>query len=280
MKTGDFKEISYEKDDRGIVMLTLNMPKRKNAMSRYTFYELFWAIDALIKDETAYVMILTGAKDPDITDPAKEAFSSGGYFHPSAMVGVSDEIKAQIDHTDIAQAKLTLKMWQCEKPIIMAVNGLAIGAGFTMLLSGSDLIYASEHAWASIPFISLGIVPELASTFLLPRLVGLHRAKEIMFFGERMSAQKLYEMGLVNKVLPHEQLIPYARTTALKLAPPQGATCAVRLTKRAIHQPLIDALTNALANENEGLNKAYITADFAESMSAMREKRSPSFIGK
>ncbi len=97
MKTDAFKEILYEKDELGIVTLTLNMPKRKNAMSRYTFYELWWAIDALEKDDTAYVMIMTGAKDPEISDPAKEAFSSGGYFHPSAMDGVSEEIKAQID---------------------------------------------------------------------------------------------------------------------------------------------------------------------------------------
>ena len=280
MKTEEFREILYEKDAKGIVTLTLNIPKRKNAMSRYTFYELFWAIDALEKDDTAYVMILTGAKDPDITDPAKEAFSSGGYFHPSAMDGVSDEIKAQIDNTDIAQAKLTMKMWKCEKPIIIALNGLAIGAGFTMMLSGSDLVYASEHAWANIPFINLGIVPELASTFLLPRLVGFHRAKEIMYFGERMTAQKLYEMGIVNKVLPHDQLLPYAKEIAAKLAPPKGAACALRLTKRALHQPFIDAMTTALAKENEGLNAAYKTADMAEAMTAMREKRKPAFTGK
>ena len=280
MKTDEFKEIRYEKDAQGVVTLTLNVPKRKNAMSRYTFYELFWAIDALEKDETAYVMIMTGAKDPDISDPAKEAFSSGGYFHPSAMDGVSDEIKAQIDNTDIAQAKLTMKMWQCEKPIIFALNGLAIGAGFTIMLSGSDLVYASEHAWASIPFISLGIVPELASTFLLPRLVGFHRAKEIMYFGERMPAQKLYEMGLVNKVLPHDQLMPYVREIASKLAPPKGAPCALRLTKRALHGPMIEAMKTALAKENEGLNTAYKTEDMKEAMTAMREKRKPSFKGK
>lgn len=280
MKTEEFREILYQKDEKGIVTLTLNIPKRKNAMSRYTFYELFWAIDTLEKDDTAYVMVMTGAKDPETADPTKEAFSSGGYFHPSALDGVSEEIKAQIDHTDIAQAKLTMKMWQCEKPIIIALNGLAIGAGFTMMLSGSDLVYASEHAWATIPFISLGIVPELASTFLLPRLVGFHRAKEIMYFGERMSAQKLFEMGLVNKVLPHDQLLPYAREMAEKLAPPKGAPCALRLTKHALHQPFIEAMKTALAKENEGLNTAYKTADMKEAMAAMREKRKPSFTGK
>jgi enoyl-CoA hydratase/carnithine racemase len=280
MRTEEFKDIRYEKDEQGIVTLTLNTPKRKNALSMYTFFELFWAVDALETDESAYVMIITGAKDPDISDPTKEAFSSGGYFNPSAMDNLSDEIKAQIDQTDIAQAKLTLKMWQCEKPVIIALNGLAVGAGFTMLLSGADLVYASEHAWASAPFIGLGILPELASTYLLPRLVGFHRAKEILYFGERMSAQKLFEIGLVNKVVPHDQLMPFVRDIALKLAPPKGAAKALRLTKRALHQPFIDAIKTALAKENEGLNKAFTTEDFAESLAARLEKRAPSFKGK
>ena len=280
MKTEDFREILYQKDDKGIVTITLNIPKRKNALSRYTFYELFWAVDALEKDETVHAMIITGAKDPDIPNPAKEAFSSGGYFHPSGMDGVGDEIKAQIDTKDIAQAKLTLKMWNCEKPIIAAVNGLAIGAGFTILLSCCDLVYCSEHAWASLPFISLSIIPELASTYLLPRLIGFHRANEVMYFGERIPAQKLYELGLANKVLPHDQLIPYAREVGIKLIPPRAASYAQRLAKRALHQPLVEAITAALAKENEGLNKVSGSEDFVEALTAGREKRHPSFKGR
>ena len=96
MRIEEFKEIVYGKEDSGIVTVTLNIPKRKNAISPYTLYELFWAVDAMEKDEAARVMILTGAKDPDNDDPAKEAFCSGGYFNPNAMAGVSDEIKADI----------------------------------------------------------------------------------------------------------------------------------------------------------------------------------------
>jgi enoyl-CoA hydratase/carnithine racemase len=280
MKVEDFKEIIYQKEDNGIVTVTLNIPKRKNAMSMYTFFELFWAVDALEKDETARIMILTGAKDPNSGDPTKEAFSSGGYFNPSAMDSVSEEIKAQIDPTDIAQAKLTLKMWQCDKPIIAAVNGLVIGGAFTMCLSCCDLIYCSEHAWASLPFIGLGIVPELASTFIMPRLIGLQRTKEIMFFGERLTAQQLFELGLINKILPHDQLMPYVREMALRLIPPQAAAYAIRMAKRAIHKPLLDAITTALAMENKGLNEAFTTADFTEGMIARMEKRAPVFKGK
>ncbi|MBN1615465.1 MAG: enoyl-CoA hydratase/isomerase family protein [Deltaproteobacteria bacterium] len=280
MKVEEFQEILYRKEDNGIVTVTLNIPKRKNAMSAYTFFELFWAVDAMERDETARVMILTGAKDPDSSDPTKEAFSSGGYFNPAAMEALSDEIKAQIDVTDIAQAKLTLKMWQCDKPVIAAVNGLVIGGAFTMCMSCCDLIYCSENAWASLPFIGLGIVPELSSTYLMPRLIGLQRTKEFMFFGERYTAQQLFELGLINKVLPHEQLMPYVREVALRLIPPQAAAYAVRMTKRAIHKPLLDAVTTALAQENKGLNEAFTTEDFQEAMMARMQKRAPVFKGK
>lgn len=279
MKVEDFKEILYQKEDNGIVTVTLNMPKRKNALSPYTFYELFWAAEAMEKDDSAGIMILTGAKDPDSDDPTKEAFSSGGYFNPASLAGLSEEVKGQINLTDIAQKKLTLKMWQFDKPVIAAVNGLAIGGAFTMCLSCCDLIYCSEHAWASLPFVGLGIIPELASSYLLPRLIGFQRAKEIMFFSERITAQQLFDLGLINKVLPHDQLLPYVRERALKLIPPQGAGYAVRMAKRALHQPLVQAVTTALDMENKGLNEAFTMADFAEALTARMEKRDPVFKG-
>jgi len=280
MKVEDFREILYQKEDNGIVTVILNIPKRKNALSQYTFYELFCAAEAMEKDDSARIMIITGAKDPDDNDPTKEAFSSGGYFNPASMAGLSEEVKAQLDPTDIAQKKFTLKMWQFDKPVIAAVNGLVVGGAFTMCLSCCDLVYCSEHAWASLPFIGLGIIPELASSYLLPRLIGFQRAKEIMFFSERIPAKELLDLGLINKVLPHHELLPYARERALKLIPPQGAGNAVRMAKRALHQPLLEAVTTALDKENNGLNQAFTTTDFAEAMIARSEKRAPVFKGR
>ena len=281
MEAKDFRDIQYEKDEKtGIVMVTLNTPKRKNAMSPYTFLELFWAVEAMEKDETARVMILTGAKDPDSNDPTKEAFSSGGYFNLTAMVKMREQFKDQIDFTDIAQKKLTLKMWQFDKPVIAAVNGLAVGGAFTMCLSCADLIYVSEHAWAQLPFVNIGIIPELASSYLLPRLLGFQRAKELIYFGERIPAQRLLELGLVNKVVPHQQLIPYAKEMALELIPPAGAWMAIRIAKRALHKPLLEAVTQALDRENEGLRQAFGTDDFREALKARAEKRPPAFQGR
>lgn len=281
MDVNQFDEVLFEKDDdTGIVMVTLNEPERKNALSSGVSLELFWAVDALQNDDTAKAMIITGAKPTNTDDPAKEAFCSGGYFNPAYMESLSEEKKKEIDLTDIAQKKLCLKMWGCDKPIIAAINGLAIGGGFTIPLACADLIYMSEHAWVRIPFINLGIIPELASSYLLPRLLGMQRAKEIMFFGEDLTAQKLLELGLINKVLPHDELIPYAKTQALRLIPPQGAGLAVRLTKQALHKPLVDAVTNALDLENEQLNKTFSSQDFFEALGARAQKRKPVFKGE
>jgi 2-(1,2-epoxy-1,2-dihydrophenyl)acetyl-CoA isomerase len=249
-------------------------------MSPYTFLELFEAVETMERDEGARAMILTGAKDPDSPDPTGEVFSSGGYFNLPAMIKMREEFKDPIDFTDIAQKKPTLKMCQFDKPVIVAVNGLVAGGAFTICLSCTDLIYVSEHACAQLPFLNIGIIPELASSYLLPRLLGLQRAKELIYFGERIPAQRLFELGLVNKVVPHDQLIPYAREMALKLIPPAGAWMAIRAAKRALHGPLMQEITEALDKENEGLNRTFGTEDFREALKARAEKRAPLFRGK
>lgn len=281
MEVRKFKNVIYDKDeDSGIVTVTINRPEIKNALTITVLLELSWAADAVQQDESAKAMILTGARPTDSSDPANEAFSSGGYFDLSEYEALDEATKKEIDLTDIAQKKVCLKLWQLYKPVIAAINGLAIGGGITIPLACADLIYVSEHAWARFPFINLGIVPELASTFLLPRVLGFQRAKEICFFGEDLNAEKLFELGLVNKVLPHDELLPYATETTAKLIPPQGAGLAVNLTKQAMHKPLIEAVTHALDNENEALNKTFSTTDFFEAVAARKEKRAPVFKGK
>jgi len=280
MKTDEFKEILYNKDEQnGLVTVILNTPKRKNALSPYTFLELFWAVDALENDETAYAMIITGAKDPDSDDPKKEAFSSGGYFHPNAFKDVPEEVMEQIDLSDIAQKKITVKMFNCNKPIIAAINGLTVGGAFTMCLSGVDLIYMSEHAWIRMPFNSLGIIAELASSYFLPRLVGMQKAKEIVYFSKTITAQDAVELGLANEVVPHDQLLPYVTEKALALVPPKGAALAIQQMKKAFHKPFIEIISKALDDENEGLRTCFQTADFREGTSSMQQKKEPVFKG-
>lgn len=281
MKAAEFKDIAYDKEtDTGIVTVTLNTPRRKNALSLYTFLELWWAADMFQKDGAAHVMIITGARDPNNTDPSKEAFSSGGYFNPDATDGIDPDLLDQLDPTDIAQKRVVEKMWELDKPVIAAINGLAIGGAFTLALSCCDLIYMSEHAWFRLPFVRLGLVPELASTFILPRLIGMQKTKELMYFGEDISAAKALELGLVNAVLPHEELLAHVREAAGKLIPPNSPAMAVRLTKRALHRQLNGDIQRALEDENTGLNRAMGSEDFIEAITARMERRPPVFKGK
>jgi len=281
MKAEQFKDILYQKEEEtGIVTVTMNTPRRKNALSAYSFLELWWSVDIFQKDDTAHAMILTGARDPNHPDPKREAFSSGAAFDPDATKGLPPEILDQIDSTDIAQKKLVTKLWYLDKPVIAAVNGLAIGGAFTMVLSCADLVYMSEHAWARMPFVRLGIAPELASTFILPRLIGMQRTKQLMYFGEDIPAARAYELGLINEVVPHDELLAHAREAALKLIPPGGPGMAVRLTKRALHRQLNGEIQRALDEENIALNPSIESEDFMEAITARIQKRDPVYKGK
>jgi enoyl-CoA hydratase/carnithine racemase len=280
MDIQDFKDIIYTRDDAGIVTLTLNIPGRKNALSAITFLEICYALDHFQADESAHGMIITGATDPANEDPAKEAFSSGGYFNPDAFEGVAPEIIEQIDMSDIAQKSATLKFYACDKPIFAAINGLAIGGGFTLALAGADQIYLSEHAWVEMPFAKLGIAAELSSTFLLPRLLGFQKAKELLFFPGKLDAHTVVELGLANAVIAHDELLDFAREQMLQLIPPRGAALSIREMKRIMHQPHLDALAQALDLENEALNKLMRSEDFVEGLTARAQRREPVFKGR
>ena len=280
MQTQEFRDISYSLDEAGIVTLTLNTPARKNALSPVTFLEIFHAVDHFQSDDSAHAMVLTGAAGPDASDPAKEAFSSGGYFSPDALEGLPEEVLQEIDLSDIAQKRATMKFLQCDKPVVAAINGLAIGGGATLCLAAADQIYMSEHAWLEFPFARLGIAAELCSTFFLPRMLGFQRAKEILFFPQRIDAERAVALGIANKVLPHDELLAYARERVLQLIPPAGPGMAVREMKRAMNEPHLEAFARALDQENEALAKLIASEDFVEGLSARMERRPPVFKGR
>ena len=280
MNIEDFNDIIYSKENNGVVTVTINQVKRKNAMSPVSFLELWWAMEIFDNDDSAGVMILTGAENPDETDLSKHAFSSGGYFNPAELNKLPPELVEQIDMADMAQGKLTLRMAKVTKPIIAALNGYAIGGAFTMTLSGTDLIYMADSGYIKMPFVSIAIVPEFASTYIIPRLIGLQKTKEIFYFGKEIKPEEAKDMGLINDVLPHDELMAHVHEVALKLVPPQGAGVAVKATKKALNAPLIEYYENALKLENEGLLKSASTKDFFEGMIARKAKRSPIYKGE
>ncbi|MBD3212575.1 MAG: enoyl-CoA hydratase [Candidatus Lokiarchaeota archaeon] len=273
MKISEIKDLVYEKEKNGICTVTLNQPKRKNAMSFVTFLEIESVLEDMEADKNAKVLIITGAQEAN-------AFSSGGYFNMNMYTSVPKHIMDELDLQDIAVKRLCMKLWEFSKPIIFAINGLAVGAGFTMALAGGDLIYMSEDAYIGFYFIRRAVMAEFGADFLLPFYVGFQKAKELLYFGKKISPQEALELGLVNKVLPHEKLIPYTREQAKKLIPPQGPSLSIKLMKKTMHSYFKEILSKTLDLENQGLRELMKTHDFRESMKSLIKKTDPQFKGK
>ena len=273
MNIEEFTDIIYEKEDNGICTATISRPERRNAVTLLTWLELETILIDMEQDKNAKVLILTG-------DPKGRAFSSGGYFDPKGAKNIPEHIKKELDFTDMARIKTVDALFRFSKPVIAAINGLAIGGGFTMPLVGADLIYMAEEAWIGFYFVKRGMIAEFASSFLLPFYVGFQKAKELVYFGDKVTAQQALELRLVNKVLPAEELIPYAREQALKLIPPKGPSRAINLMKKTMHAYFQDILVKTVGLENKGWKRLINSRDMMESMKALKEKRDPVFVGK
>ena len=196
------------------------------------------------------------------------------------LTKVPPEIMKDIDLQDIAQKKLCMRFWNFSKPVIAAINGLAVGAGFTMPLACADLIYMAEDAWIGFYFTRRAVMAEFSAHYLLPLYIGFQKAKELLYFGKKITAQEAYELGLVNQVLPNDKLMTFAREQALKLIPPKGPSLSIKLTKKTFHDYYKDILSNTLDLENEGLRGLLKSHDFRESLKALGQKREPKFKGK
>jgi enoyl-CoA hydratase/carnithine racemase len=269
----EFKQIKYEKEKNGILTVTLNWPEKKNALSPLGLLELWYAVDHAEKDKEVKVMILTGCKEAG-------AFSSGGYFSEEMLKDIPEKYRTEINLRDMASKKLCLKFWDFSKPVISVINGFAVGGGFTFPVICSDLVYMAEDAWWALFFVKRAVIPDFATTVLLTFMIGIIKTKELFYFGDKMTAKDAENLGLVNKVLPSEKLMPYARKQALKLIPPKGPSLSIKLMKKTIHTYFRDILKNQLDLENKMWTKTIQSKDFRESLKALKEKRDSNFIGK
>lgn len=269
----DFHQIMYEKEENGILTVILNWPEKKNALSPLGLLELWYAVDHAEKDKEVKVMILTGCKEAI-------AFSSGGYFSEDMLRDIPDKYRTEINLRDMASKRLCLKFWDFTKPVISVINGFAIGGGFTLPIICSDLVYMAEDAWWALFFVKRAVIPDFATTLLLPLMIGMNKAKELFYFGDRMTAKDAENLGLVNKVMPRDELMSYARKQALKLIPPNGPSLSIKLMKRTIHTYFRAIIEQQLDLENKMWTKVIQSKDFRQSLKALKDKKEPLFIGK
>jgi len=270
MKIEDFEDILYEKEENGICTITFNRPERRNALSYVTFLEIRTALDDMEKDKNARVLIMTGA-------PEGRAFSSGGYFNIKMLTQIQKEIMKDIDLMDIAQKKMCMKFWNFNKPVIAAINGFALGGGCEIALA-CDIRLASERAKFGQPEVNLGVIPGFGGTQRLPRLVGKGHANELVFSGKIIDAEEAGRIGLVNRVVLHDQLLEECLSLAQMIS--AKSPVAVRLSKESVNNGVEMDLDKGCAYELDLFSLCFTSSDQKEGMEAFLEKRAPKFTGK
>jgi len=245
-----------------LAIVTVNRPSKLNALDNETIGELHVAIVALEADDGVGAIVVTGA--------GEKAFVAGADISVLAKQGVLDG-KA---NAEFGQA-LTLRIENCKKPVIAAINGFALGGGLELALA-CDLRFASKNAKLGLPEVSLGIIPGYGGTQRLPRLVGTGAALQLILTGDPVTADEALRIGLVNGVCEPAELLPTCKAIAAKMVSrgPQALARAKQAVRRGVHMPIADGLQL----EADLFGIASSTAEMKEGMVAFLEKRKPSWL--
>lgn len=247
-----------------VSIIKLNLPQKMNALEKKLRTDLKSALTEFRNDDEARSAILTGQG---------KAFSAGGSLEElkDGMTAV-DGISLMADYGEI----ITM-ITNMEKPIIAAVNGIAVGAGLSLALACDIIISSSNAVFASV-FSKVGLVPDMGALYFLPRAVGMHRAKELIFTSRTIKAEEALQMGIVNQVVSPDELGDRAYDFARKLA--DGPTAAFGLGKKILSRSLESNLQDIMQYEAYAQSICFESQDHKEGVQAFYEKRTPLFTGK
>ena len=247
--------------DNGVLTINFNRPEKKNAITAAMYQAMADALRDAETDVSVRAILLTGKP---------EIFTAGNDledFMKNARSLATPEVLPPV--YQFMQALST-----SSKPVIAAVSGAAVGIGTTLLMH-CDLIYLADNAKLSMPFTQLGLCPEFASSMVFQQIVGYQRAAEKLMLGEPFSAQEAYEMGFVNKVLPLDELLPYAQQVAAKLVALPAAS--IRVTKRLMKAAQPEAVKVKMMEENQHFSAMLNAPEAKEAFMAFFQKRKPDF---
>ncbi|MCX8021650.1 MAG: enoyl-CoA hydratase-related protein [Syntrophorhabdaceae bacterium] len=259
----EYKNLILEIKD-GIAILKINRPKALNALNTETVLEIMEAAEFLENNNEVAVVVVTGEGD--------KAFVAGADILEMKPMNAIEGMEFSKKGHDAL-----LKIENMKKPVIAAVNGFALGGGFEVALA-CDFIYASEKAKLGFPETTLGIIPGFGGTQRTAKIVGLAKAKELILTGKTITAQEAYEMGLVNKVVPHEELMKEVMAVAEKIK--ANGPVAVRLAKECVNKSLSLDMDTGLSFEAKSFGICFSTKDQKEGMTAFTEKRKPTYTGE
>ena len=260
----ELKNILVEKEG-GIAKVILNRPEALNALDEETYDELWLAVEDVRVDQEIRAVVVTGAG---------RAFCAGLDLKYGERLS---EAPPQKFRAIMRKIQETFRLERLEKPVIAAVNGYALGNGCDLALA-CDFRIASENARFGMVYTQLGLVPDVGGAYRLTRLVGVSKAKELIFTGITINAKEAQRIGMVDKVVPAEGLDSAAFDLARKLA--KGAPIAIGLSKMAINNSLDADLKTALEFDAYAQSICFQTEDVREGMIARAQKREPVFKGK
>ena len=249
-----------------VATLTLNRPDAYNALDLALGRELFTASIELDEDPDVRCVVVTGSG---------RAFCAGGDV--KAFVDNLGRIGAHIKELTTYLHGAISRFARSDKPVIMAVNGVAAGGGFSLALSG-DLVVAAESAKFTMAYSRIAASPDGSSSYFLPRLVGLRRAMELYFTNRVLTAKEAVEWGMVTRAVPDAELPGAVGALARELA--QGPSKSFGIAKRLLHQSTWESLETQMELEAQGIAACGRTEDFRAGVTAFAEKTTPTFRGR
>ncbi|MEY3030207.1 MAG: enoyl-CoA hydratase/isomerase family protein [Ilumatobacteraceae bacterium] len=261
MPWGPYETLIVDEADR-VVTITMNRPRRKNAANSVMWEELSDVVRALHSADDVRAVILTGA---------------GGDFCSGADVSGEETRSRHMLHSMRHIGDLCLSLQRLAQPTVAKVRGVAAGAGLNMALA-CDMVIAAEGARFSEIFARRGLVVDFGGSWLLPRLVGMHRAKELVLLADIIDAAEADRIGLVNRVVPEAELDDTVDSIAARLA--AGPPIALAMSKRLLNNSFDVTLEQALDDEGLAQTVTFSTEDVAEAMGAFIDKRDPVFRGR
>jgi enoyl-CoA hydratase/carnithine racemase len=247
----------------GVATIEIARPEKKNALTQAMYTAMSDALDAAAEDKAVRAVLFTG--QPGI-------FTAGNDLEDFMQRGREGGQGSAVESTPVGRFLFTLARF--DKPVVVAVTGAAVGVGTTMLLH-SDLVYVSDEAHLVMPFVSLGLVPEFASSLLVPQLMGGRRAAEKLLLGEPITPEQAVEFGIANAVLPAGEVANHARRMAERFngLPP----AAVREAKRLMRAPQREAVEQTIRTEGRVFGERLKSPEAMEAFMAFFQKRKPDF---
>ena len=256
----DYEAILYEVKD-AIAYITLNRPDSLNALNDQLLKDLDAAIDVVGKDEDVKVVVLTGA--------GEKAFAAGADITELNELSSTDA-QEQSERGN----RIFSKLASLPQPVIAAVNGFALGGGFELALA-ADIRFISDNAKLGLPEVGLGIMPGYGGTQRLARLIGLGRAKQLVFSAENIDADEAYRLGIANKVVEQAELMNEVEAFAQTIL--SNSSVGVQMAKKTIENGFDMPLVNALKQEASNFGLLFSDEHQTEGMAAFLERRRPDF---